>query len=141
MPSGSPAVFVLRLPLNRALPKTIDAAHALARRGLTMLQAKRAMESLAETGRVYVELPSVENVAVLARELALAGIAAGVLEPSAQVLDVRKLRERLGLTREQFAIRYGLDAETIRSMLNGHTLQHWILKISCASLRSSQSRC
>ena len=109
MPSGSPAVFVLRLPQNRAVPRTIDATHALARRGLTMLQAKRAIETLVETGSVFVELSVVENGAVLARELAAAGIAAGAVEPSLQVPDVRKLRERLRLTREQFAIRYGLD--------------------------------
>ena len=115
VPSGSPAVFVLRLPQNRAVPKTVDATHALARRGLTMLQAKRAVETLVETGSVFVELPTVENAAVLARELAAAGIAAGVVEPSLQVLDVRKLRERLRLTREQFAIRYGLDVESVRN--------------------------
>ena len=44
--SGSPATFALRLPPGRGTPKAIDATHALARRGLTLLRAKRAIERL-----------------------------------------------------------------------------------------------
>ena len=53
--SGSPAVFVLRIEYDLARLKPIDAAHALARRGMPMLRAKRAAEALLEDQRV---LPS-----------------------------------------------------------------------------------
>jgi putative transcriptional regulator len=116
--SGSPAVFVLRLTLDGPRPRTIDATHVLARRGITMLRAKRATETLLENGRVFVDLPMVEDVEVLIGELAAAGIAAARIEPDRGV-NVRELRERLQLTREQFAIRYGLEVETLRNWETG----------------------
>jgi putative transcriptional regulator len=51
-------------------------------------------------------------------ELAAAGIAAVWIQPDATV-DVRALRERLDLTREQFAMRYGLEVETLRNWETG----------------------
>lgn len=116
--SGSPAVLVLRIPPAGNMPRTVDAALALARRGHSLLRAKRATEDLVARGRAFVHLPMVEDVVALIDELAGAGIAAAVVEPS-PVPDVRGLRERLGLTREQFAIRYGLEVETIKNWETG----------------------
>lgn len=116
--SGSPAVFVLRLSPDGPVPRTIDAMHALARRGMTMLRAKRAIEALLEDGRVFVDVPTVEDPAALAADLAGAGIAAAPVEASG-VVDVRGLRERLQLSREQFALRYGLEVETLRNWETG----------------------
>ena len=116
--SGSPAVFVLRLALGGTRPRSIDATHALARRGLSMLRAKRTVESLLEKGRVFVELPMVDDIAALTDDLTKAGIEATRLQPDLTV-DVRELRERLRLTREQFAIRYGLEVETLRNWETG----------------------
>ena len=116
--TGSPAVFVLRLPPGRGIPRTIDGMFALARRGLTMLRAKRTIEALVEDGRVFVQLPMVEDPQALAAELAGAGIAAAPVEP-AKAVDVRSLRERLRLSREQFAARYGLEVETVRNWETG----------------------
>ncbi len=79
-----------------------------------MLRAKRAMEELLAAGRAFVNLPTVEDSKTLAAELAAAGIAAAPVEPP-QAMDVRGLRARLGLTREQFAARYGLEVETVRN--------------------------
>ncbi len=112
--SGSPAVFVLRLPPGRGVPRTIDSMFALARRGLTMLRAKRVIEALVADGRVFVDLPTVEDHKALAEDLARAGIAAAPVETPKHI-DVRGLRERLRLTREQFAARYGLEVETVRN--------------------------
>ncbi len=100
------------------MPKTIDGMHALARRGLTMLRAKRAIEALVEDGRVFVDLPVVEDSMALAIELSKAGIVAAPVEPSA-AMDVRQLRQRLHLTREQFALRYGFEVETLRNWETG----------------------
>ncbi len=116
--SGSPAVFVLRLALDGSRPRSIDATLVLARRGLSMLRAKRAVETLIESGRVFVELPMVEDTKVLTSDLANAGITAAWIQPD-RTIDVRELRERLHLTREQFAIRYGLEVETIRNWETG----------------------
>jgi putative transcriptional regulator len=81
--SGSPAAFVLRLPNDQMVPKTISGMMALARRGLTMLQAKRAIETLLEDGRVFIDVPIVEDEAALADELAAAGIYAMLVENAA----------------------------------------------------------
>ena len=111
--SGSPGVFVLR-PATHRRPRTVDAALALARRGMTLLRAKRAMEELLDTGRSFVDLPMVEDAAALAADLAQAGIAAAQVRPP-QSIDVRALRQRLGLSRERFATRFGLEVETLRN--------------------------
>jgi putative transcriptional regulator len=111
--SGSRGVFVLRLRTNRS-PDTVDGALALARRGATLLRAKRAMEEMLETGRSFVDLPTVEDATALIRDLARAGIAAAPAQPPRSV-DVRALRHRLGLSREQFAARFGLEVETVRN--------------------------
>jgi putative transcriptional regulator len=112
--SGLPAVLVLRLPGSRENLKVIDAIFALARRGMTMLRAKRAVESLIETGRVFVELPMVDDIRGVVDDLRLSGIVAAPVE-TRQRIDVRALRERLRLTQEQFALRFGLDVDTLRN--------------------------
>ncbi len=85
---------------------------------MTLLRAKRAMEQLPDTGRSFVELPMVEDAAVLAADLAHACIAAAPVQPP-RLIDVRALRERLGLNREQFATRLGLEVETLRNWESG----------------------
>lgn len=69
-------MFVLRVLPNGTAPRTIDAMFALARRGLTMLLAKRTIEALVEDGRVLVDLPTVEAHTALTQDLAEARIAA-----------------------------------------------------------------
>jgi putative transcriptional regulator len=69
-------------------------------------------------GRVFVDLPTVEDPSVLTAELAAAGIASAQVEPPATP-DVRGLRERLGLSREQFSACYGLEVETVRNWETG----------------------
>lgn len=92
----------------------MDGALVLARRGMTMLRAKRAMERLLERGKALVELPTVESETAAMAELSSAGITAVVVkEPRA--VDVRELRVRLSLSREEFAARYGLEVETVRN--------------------------
>jgi putative transcriptional regulator len=132
--SDSPALFVLRLPRHPATPKTVDGALALTRRGTTMLRAKRAMEDLLANGRAFVDLPTVEDPDALTADLAAANIAAAPIQP-APAVDVRRLRERLHLTREQFATRYGLEVETLRNWEMGRrkpdtTARSYLLAIS-----------
>lgn len=78
-----------------------------------MLRAKRAVEEMMEHGRAVLNVPTVESEDALAKELANAGcVAASVANHE---VDVRDLRERLGLTQEQFALRYGLDLDAVRN--------------------------
>jgi putative transcriptional regulator len=112
--SGSPGVFVLRPRSESTAVRTVDAALTLARRGLPLLRAKRAMEELLAEGSSFVELPTVDDPPAVVAELHASGIAAAQTEPR-PAPDVRLLRRRLGLTRAQFAARYGLDVETLRN--------------------------
>lgn len=118
VPSGTPAVFMLRLHPNGDAPRSVDAMFVLARRGLSMLKAKRHIETLLEQGKAFVQLPTVEDPQAVTQELAAAGVDAIRLEQS-QVPDVLAIRKRLGLSREQFALRYGLEVETIRNWETG----------------------
>ena len=111
-------MFVLRIEYDVARLKPIDATHALARRGMPMSRAKRAAEALLEDQRVFAELPMVEDAQAVIADMAECGVAAVLLKPDLTV-DVRALRERLRLTREQFAARYGLEVETLRNWETG----------------------
>jgi putative transcriptional regulator len=112
----------------------VDAALTLARRGLPLLRAKRAMEALLAADSTFVDLPTVEEPGAVIAELRDAGIAAALAEPR-PAPDVRRLRRRLGLTREQFAARYGLDIETLRNWEAGRrepdrTARSYLIAIS-----------
>lgn len=119
VPSGTPAVFVLRLPQPaESAPRVIDAMFTLARRGLTMLKAKRHIEALVEHGVTFVHLPTVGDPQAVVAELTQAGIGTAPVAPPAD-LDIRGLRYHLGLTREKFALRYGIEIETLRNWETG----------------------
>jgi putative transcriptional regulator len=74
--SGSPAVIALRLADEPAALRSIDATFALARRGVSMLAAKRAVEAAMAGEQPVVAAPTVESVASLVADLAAAGFAA-----------------------------------------------------------------
>src|SRR5580658_1866843 len=107
VPSGSPVALTLTLGCKLAELRTVSAALALAKRHLPMLRGKRAMEALLETGRAYVLVPVVEDTPALISDLAAHGVAAAVLPDGPA--DIRAIRRQLGLTQEQFCLRFGLD--------------------------------
>jgi DNA-binding transcriptional regulator YiaG len=115
--SGSPGAYALRAKNRLADVKTVSAAPALAKRGVTMLQAKRTIKAMVERGRAYISLLTVEDDGTLIADLAAAGIAATPVPNSA--IDVRALRTRLGLTQEQFALHFGLDVAAVRNWESG----------------------
>ena len=117
MPSGSPVDLVLRPADGLAKVKTITAIYALARRGPTLLRAKRAVETMVETGEAHLHVATVESLPVLAAELRAAGVCAKQIAGTA--VDVRQLRSRLGLTQEQFALRFGLDIDAVQNWEQG----------------------
>jgi putative transcriptional regulator len=90
---------------------------ALARRGMTLLRAKRAIEAMLEDGEVVVEAPTVEDFEALARDLRKAGVDAAKIATGP--VDVRSLRLRLGMSQEQFARRFNLDLGALQNWEQG----------------------
>ena len=85
--SGLPVDLALRPALDPARVKTVEATRALAKRGLTLLRAKRTIEAMVITGETVVHLPTVDSIAILAGELKTAGILAARVGASA--VDVK----------------------------------------------------
>jgi DNA-binding transcriptional regulator YiaG len=102
----------LRPATNRKF-KPVSATLALAKRGLSLLKAKRAVEEMVKKGLAVLELPMVEDRRAVQAELIEAGVSA---RPRAEgLVNVKHLRKRLGLTQEQFALRYGIDIDTLQN--------------------------
>lgn len=70
--SGSPAVLTLRPAAGREL-QFVSASLAVAKRGLTLLEAKRAIEKVLSEGCAEIEVPVVESLQAMARDLEAAG--------------------------------------------------------------------
>ena len=101
---------------HRSKVNTVTAALALARANITLLRAKRTIEYMLQSGEASVHLPKV-NMRRLTRELRVAGVA--VCAIVSKPVDVRALRHRLGLTQEQFALRFNLSLDTVQSWEQG----------------------
>jgi DNA-binding transcriptional regulator YiaG len=109
--SGSPAVLSLRPFANRDL-NPVTATEALARRGLSLLRAKRVVEEMIGSGRVVVKLPKVEDRTALFADLTATGVDARSMD---RVPDIKRIREELRLTQEQFAARFCLDLDALQN--------------------------
>lgn len=83
-----------------------------------MLKAKRTIEDVLESGHNVCNLPFVESMDALQADIIASGLAACRLEP-ADTAKLRALRTSLGMTREQFSLRYGLSVENIRNWEEG----------------------
>jgi putative transcriptional regulator len=84
---------------------------------MPLLRAKRSIESMLTNKRAFVLVPRVESLAALVDELRLAGVAA--ISPDSAPVDVKGTRTGLGLTQEQFALRFGLDLDALRNWEHG----------------------
>lgn len=115
--SGSPVGLVLEMTGPLRDTKTIFAIGALAHRGVVLLRAKRAVETMVMEGKAFIHVPKVESLDALIDELATSGVKATALPDAA--VDVCAIREKLGLTQEQFAIRYALDVDAVRNWETG----------------------
>ena len=123
--SGSPEEVVLKLGRNS--PDVIAATLALARRGITMLKAKRAIEKVLEAGDAVIDLPMVEDQKALADDLEAAGLAVtfrSVVDRDLKEhfsIRLKDLRNRLRLSQEEFAQAYNLDRKTLQGWELGKT--------------------
>ncbi|WP_052710508.1 helix-turn-helix domain-containing protein [Azospirillum thiophilum] len=85
-----------------------------------MKKAHIALTRLLDEGSVVVEVPVVEDVGVLIQELTEVGLDAALHEPP-ETVDVKALREREGMSQEEFALWYGLDVSTLRNWEQGRS--------------------
>ncbi len=116
--SGSPRVAVFWAAAEPESLRTISAIMALARRGTSMLLAKRAVEAAMTGSFGCVSLGTVEDDAMLRTDLENAGFRAVLRDrekASRPPVDITALRQRLQLSREQFAAAYELDVESLRN--------------------------
>jgi DNA-binding transcriptional regulator YiaG len=122
--SGSPGEFVLR-PVRGAKIDTIAATLILAKRGLSMLRAKRTIEAVTEKSEIRVRLPTVSIAGDVIRELKTAGIRAVRLahwEGYTLSVMLREMRERQDLTQEQFALKYGFEVDALQNWEQGRRI-------------------
>ncbi len=114
--SDFPTVKVLLRNANISQP--VDVARALKGLGLSLRKAHLVLDRLAEGKDVPAELDAqaVEQDG-LGRLLSL-GVEAHRIASPPQV-DVRAIRETLGLSQVDFAARFGLEVDTIRNWEQG----------------------
>ena len=113
VPSGSCEIVTIQPGVDLRAVDTIAAILLLRRSGLTMLRSKRAIEASLADGNVLVEVPRVVEAKAFETEMRGCGFDAKVR--SREVPNVQALRERLGLTQEQFATRFGLEVNAVRN--------------------------
>jgi DNA-binding transcriptional regulator YiaG len=115
VPSGSPAIVKIELNAETRGYQTINAMRALRKRHMNLLKAKRAIEAVIEDMENFVVVPMVEGAAALKEELEQAGFLAQVDMLDNRPLDIKEIREALGITQEQFAARYRIGIDVLRN--------------------------
>lgn len=82
-----------------------------------MLRAKRAVEAVIESGEIAVRLANVESIDSLASELRKFGMDTSLIDESP--VDVCAVRAGLGMTQEQFALRFNIELAALRNWEQG----------------------
>ena len=91
-------------------------ARVLTSHGMSLRKAHDALNRLADGETVAVELHA-EDPRGLVSEFAALGVMAFPIEPPE--IDVRRVRERLGLSQAEFCIRFGLELDTVQNWEQG----------------------
>ncbi len=116
-PSAIHADFALRA--TGPLARPVSVAQTLAAHGLGLRKAHAALNRLAEGETVVVRMPAADTAA-LRRELKELKVDATPRQVPENV-DVRAIRDRLGLTQLEFAARFGLDRRRRAELGTGPT--------------------
>ena len=110
---------------------------------MTLRKARIALNRLADRNAVMIEVPMVEDRAALVDDLADAGIRAVLHQPPSRV-DVKTLRERDGMSQEEFAMWYGLDVGTVRNWEQGRSepdsasrAMLWMIKVNPTAVQQA----
>lgn len=107
--SGSPIRLILTLD---DVKQPVELARLLKKHGLSLRKAHETLNRLADRETVAVELHADSSRRLLS-ELAALGVKAHAVEPLQT--DVRRIRERLGLSQAEFALRFGLELATVQN--------------------------
>jgi DNA-binding transcriptional regulator YiaG len=120
VPSGSPEVLILRRDQVSADIRSIDAMLVLRRRGVSAMRAKKTIENVIHYGVTAVIAPVVESMEAVNSELLQCGILAKkrIMPP----VDVTALREKSGLSQEEFAVQFNLDLATLKGWEQGRRM-------------------
>jgi DNA-binding transcriptional regulator YiaG len=101
-------------PLDIAQP--VQLARTLMDFGISLRKAHEALNRLAEGETVAVELDAGDVSLIAARLKALGVDAARVVLPTP---DIKKIREKLGVSQAEFAVRFGLELDTLQNWEQG----------------------
>ena len=85
-------------------------------RGLPLRKAHATLNRLAEGQLVAVALTAFDSETVVARLAQLGVAAAPIVSPNP---DVKKIREAFGVSQSEFALRFGLEVDTVRNWEQG----------------------
>ncbi len=116
--SGSRGKFLLRA--DRTSFKGPQAALALAKWHLPLRAAHGVVTRLYDRGLAVVELPAVENARKVIRDLAGAGVTATPYG-APEKIDIKTIRDALGLSQDEFALEFGLEVSTLRNWEQGRS--------------------
>jgi DNA-binding transcriptional regulator YiaG len=105
---------ILLAPLDIAQP--VQLARSLMEFGLSLRKAHEALNRLAEGETVAVELDAADVSLIAARLKALGVDAARAVLPTP---DIKKIREKLGVSQAEFAMRFGLELDTLQNWEQG----------------------
>jgi DNA-binding transcriptional regulator YiaG len=104
------------LKVDGAINRPVDLARLLMANGLSLRKAHETLNKVTSGETAFVELIADKNKNV-ASTFAPLGVAARVL--SKPHVDVREVRDRLGLSQAEFALRFGFELDTIQNWEQG----------------------
>jgi DNA-binding transcriptional regulator YiaG len=99
------------------MTKPVDVARLLVKHGLSLRKAHETLGRLADGESVAVELQAADEKKRLGSELLKLGILARAITLPAA--DVKRIRERFGLSQAEFAIRFGFEIDTVQNWEQG----------------------
>jgi DNA-binding transcriptional regulator YiaG len=118
--SGGEAVRLILMPSGSGRVNDVfEVVRLLVRSGVAVRTAKSAIDDLVAGRIAYIDAPAVADYDRLKREMTKQNLAAHRIE--LRQVDVKALRQRLGISQEAFAGRYGLDVATVRNWEQGRT--------------------
>ena len=112
--SGSPVRLAIRA--KNAVERPVDLARLFVARGISLRRAHETLTKLAAGQPAFIELHARTNRELIA-ELQAFGLVAQVLKR--RDIDVREVRNRLGLSQAEFAVRFGFEVDTIQNWEQG----------------------
>ena len=114
--SGSPVTLSLALDPDAKM-QSVLAIQILVRHGMTLVRAKRAIETVMQGETALVRVPMIDDLVAFVS--ALRGFGVRAVSVARRTVDLKALRERLKLSQEQFALTYGLELDAVQNWEQG----------------------